>query len=120
MFKELANIGNLLVQAQQMSGKMQELNRRLATERVTGEGGGGMVSVELNGLGQVLRVSLDRRLVERQEVELLESLVVAAVNDGITRAKTLHVDAMKSLTEGVKLPGLDAALEQFMRPDGTP
>ena len=113
MFKNLANLGNLMRQAQEMGGKMEALNNRLKTQRVTANAGGGMVEVEMNGLGQMVRLTIEPELVAKNEREMLEDLIPAAVNEAIQKAKQLHVDEMKSLTEGIDVPGLDAAIEKF-------
>lgn len=113
MFKGLANLPSLMRSAQQMGGKMQELNQRLRRERVTASVAAGMVEVEANGVGEILRLTIDPQLLERGELEMLEDLVPAAVNEALAKAKQLHVDAMKEMTEGIDLPGLTQALEQF-------
>src|SRR5262245_29710708 len=97
----------MLRQAQQMGGRLQELNQRLAVARVRGVAGGGLVSVEANGLGQILYVHIDPSLFAQGDRELVEDLNVAAVNDALAKAKELHVAWMKSLTEGIDLPGLE-------------
>ena len=108
MLKGLANLGNLMRQAQEVGGRMKEVNDRLKSEKVVGSAGGGMVEVEMNGLGQVLRLTIEPALVEKNEREMIEDLVPAAVNQASQKAKQLHVEAMKSLTEGIEVPGLDA------------
>ena len=113
MLKNLTNLGNLVRQAQDMGGKMQEINERLRTQRVTATAGGGMVSVEMNGLGQMLRLTIEPQLVENNEREMLEDLIPAAVNDAIQKSKQLHVEEMKSLTQGIEIPGLDSALDRL-------
>ncbi|MBW3596631.1 MAG: YbaB/EbfC family nucleoid-associated protein [Planctomycetes bacterium] len=113
VFKGLANLPSLMRSAQQMGGKMQELNQRLRRERVTASVAAGMVEVEANGVGEILRLTIDPQLLERGELEMLEDLVPAAVNEALAKAKQLHVDAMKEMTEGIDLPGLTQALEQF-------
>ncbi len=113
MFKNLANLGNIMRQAQEMGGRMQEVNDRLKAQKVTANAGGGMVEVEMNGLGQMLKLTIDPLLVENNEREMLEDLIPAAVNDAIQRAKQLHVEEMKSLTQGIDIPGIDSAIEKF-------
>ena len=113
MFKGLANLANLMRQAQQVSGKMQALNEKLKSERATASTGGGMVEVEVNGLGEVLRVKIDPALVQQGEREMIEDLLPAAVNQAVAKAKQLHVAAMKSLTDEMELPGLSDALAQL-------
>ncbi len=119
MLKGLGNIASLMRQAQQLSGKMQDVNDTLKTQRTTASTGAGMVEVEVNGLGEVLRVKIDPTLVERGEREMIEDLLPAAVNQAIAKARQMHVDAMKSVTSDLDLPGLEDALEH-LTPDGPP
>jgi len=113
MFKGLGNIASLMRQAQQMGGKLQELNERLKNDRATASTGAGMVEVEVNGLGEVLRVKIDPSLVERGDREMIEDLLPGAVNQAVAKAKQLHAEAMRSMTEGLNLPGLDEAISQI-------
>ncbi|MCA9151476.1 MAG: YbaB/EbfC family nucleoid-associated protein [Planctomycetales bacterium] len=113
MFEGLANIGKLMRQAQEMGGKMQEATEELKTKRVTGTAGGGMVEVEANGLGEILRLTIDPQLIERQEKDIIEDLVPTAINIAVRRARELHAEMMKSMTAGLPLPGLDDALSKL-------
>jgi DNA-binding YbaB/EbfC family protein len=92
---------------------MQEVNQQLKVKRVTAASGGGMVQVEANGLGEILSVTIDAQLVENNEREMIEDLVPAAVNLAIQKAKELHSESMRSLTDGFELPGLDEALAKM-------
>ncbi|MCA9258656.1 MAG: YbaB/EbfC family nucleoid-associated protein [Planctomycetales bacterium] len=109
----LANLPGLLKQAQEMGGRVQQLNEELKTKRVVGAAGGGMVEVEANGLGDVLAVRLAPELVEKQDRELLEDLIPTAVNDAAKKAKQLHAEMLQELTGGLNLPGLSDALGQL-------
>ena len=113
MFKNLANIGTLLRNAQQFSGKLQEIQDRLRQERVVGSAGAGLIEVEANGLGEVLRLRIDPQLVERKDREMIESLTPAAINQALEKAKKLHAEAMQSLAGGMNIPGLDQAIAQL-------
>ena len=116
MFKGLGSLGNLgsiMKQAQQLGGKLGEITEKLQHERATGAAGGGLVEVEVNGLGQVLRVNIDPSLFEQQDRELVEDLLPAAFNQAAQRAKELHAQAMKQMTEGLNVPGLSEALESL-------
>jgi nucleoid-associated protein EbfC len=110
MFKNLTNLASLIKQAQQMGGRMQAMNEELKSRRVTGKAGGGMVEAEVDGLGQVLRITIDPALIERKDRELMEDLVPAAVNAAVTKSKELHAEVLKGLTDGMDLPGLKEAL----------
>lgn len=113
MFKGLANFGTILKQAQQMSSRMQEMNEQLKNIRATGTSGGGLVEVEVNGLGEMLRINIDHSLIEKQDRELIEDLVPAAANQANIKAKQEHAEAMKELTGGMNLPGLDEAFNNI-------
>ena len=120
MFKGLGNLANLpalLKQAQEIGTKMQALGEELKTKRATGSAGGGLVEVEVNGLGEVLAVRIDPTLVDRQDREMIEDLLPAAFNAAAQKAKQLHAEAMQSLTGGMQMPGLEDALSQLT---GTP
>lgn len=109
----LANFGNLMKQAQEMGGKMQQLNEELKSKRVVGNAGGGLVEVEANGQGEVLAVRIDPTLVEKQDRELLEDLLPAAFNSAQQKANQLRAEQMQELTGGLNLPGLSEAMSQF-------
>lgn len=103
----LANLGQIMKQAQELGGKMQEIQAELRAARVSGAAGGGMVEVDANGLGEVLAVRIDPSLMEKQDKELIEDLLPAAINDAAAKAKQKHVEAMQQATGGLNLPGLD-------------
>jgi len=113
MFKEIGNLGNLWKAAQQMGGKMQEIQEQLRSARATGTAGGGMVEIEMNGLGEVLRAKLDPALFGAGDREMLEDLLPAAINQAQAKARDLHRTAMQSMTSGLNLPGLNEALDQL-------
>jgi nucleoid-associated protein EbfC len=116
MLKGLAGLGSMLKQAQEMGGKMKALQEELKSKRVTGIAGGGMVEIEATGTGEVISCRIDPNIFEQGDRELLEDLVVTAVNQAQAKAKQLHADAMQSMTGGMNLPGLDEALSQFTGP----
>jgi nucleoid-associated protein EbfC len=109
----LANVGALLKQAQEFGGKMQAIQEDLKTKRATGAAGGGLVEVEVNGLGEALAVRIDPSLIDKNDREMIEDLLPAAFNAAQQKAKTLHAEAMQSLTGGIPLPGLQDALSQL-------
>lgn len=113
MFRSLGNLTNLLRQAQQFGGQMEKMTEELKTRRATGVAGGGMVEIEINGLMEVLRCRIEPQLAVGGDRELLEDLVVAAVNQAVAKAKQLHTEALKEITGGLELPGLDAALAKL-------
>ena len=100
-------------QAQEMGTKMQQMTEELKTKRVIGSAGAGLVEVEANGTGEVLAVRIDPSLFEKQDRELIEDLLPAAINAAQSKSKELYAQQMQSLTGGMNLPGLGEALSQL-------
>ena len=113
MFKGLGDLGTLLRSAQEMGGKLQAINEQLKSQTASGRSGGGMVQVDVNGLGEVLRVKIDPQLVERGEREMIEDLLPAATNQALQKAREMHAEAMQGMAAGMNLPGFNEALAQF-------
>lgn len=113
MFKGLGNFTSMLRQAQEIGARMQGLSERLKVQRTQGSAGGGLVEIEANGLGEVLRCKIDPTLLEQQDRELLEDLVASAVNQALAKARALHAEALQSMTGNVELPGLQDALAKL-------
>jgi DNA-binding YbaB/EbfC family protein len=109
----LANLGSMVKQAQEMGSKMQALSEELKTKRATGAAGGGLVEVDVNGLAEVLAVRIDPTLVAKGDREMIEDLLPAAFNAAQQKAKRLHAEAMESLAGGMQVPGLQEALAQL-------
>lgn len=96
------NIAGLMQQAQKMQKDMQKAQEELAQMEVTGQSGGGMVSVVMNGQHAVKRISIDPGVAD--DLEMLEDLVTAAVNDAVNRVKQASEEHMSGLTQGMSLP----------------
>jgi DNA-binding YbaB/EbfC family protein len=96
-------LGNIMKQAQRMQEELQKAQQRLAEEEVTGEAGGGMVRVTMNGKHEVRRVELDPSLMD-DDKEMLEDLLAAAVNDAVHRVAERMQESMSGLTAGLPLP----------------
>ena len=94
----------VLQQAQQMQGKMQQVQEELARMTVTGSAGGGMVTVEADGRGQMRGVRIDPSVVNRDDIEMLEDLVLVAVTDAQAKAAKLAQDEMGKIAGGLNLP----------------
>jgi hypothetical protein len=100
------DLNSIMQQAQQMQAKMGEIQRQLGQKTLTGNAGGGMVSVTVNGRGEVLGVTIEDPLLAVGEKEMLQDLIIAATNDGLRKAKELNNEEMKRLTGGITIPGL--------------
>ena len=118
MFKGLGDLASMMKQAQQIGGRMKEMGEELKKLRAMGSAGGGMVEIEVNGVGEALTCRIEPHLIEQGDIELLEDLVAAAINDANQKSKQLQADAMKSATGGLELPGLEDAMAKLT--GGTP
>ncbi len=95
-------LGNMMKQAQRMQEEMQKAQAELAEMEVTGQAGGGMVSVVMTGRHEVRRVTIDESVYEDRE--MVEDLVAAACNDAVQKLEQVTQERMGSLTEGLNLP----------------
>jgi DNA-binding YbaB/EbfC family protein len=109
----LANIGALVKQAQEMGGKMQAFQEELKTKKATGAAGGGLVEVDVNGLSEVLAVRIEPSLVEKGEREMIEDLLPAAFNAAQAKAKQMHAEALQGLAGGLPMGGFADILSQL-------
>ena len=100
----MADFFKLMQQAQQMQTKLQQMQDDLQHRVVNGSAGGGMVTVEADGRGQMKRIKIDPSLVGLTDVEMLEDLIVVAVNDAQKKATELAQEEMGKLTGGMNLP----------------
>ena len=100
----MKNLGQMMKQVQDMQAKMAEMQERLAEAEVTGSSGGGMVQATLNGKGVLKHIKIDPSLVVPADTEVLEDLIVAAVNDAKTKADDKMQAEMGKLTGGLPLP----------------
>ena len=96
-------IGDMMKKAQEMQENLQKAQRELANREVTGEAGGGMVSVVMRGSHEVNRVRIDPELVG-EDVEMLEDLIAAAINDAVHKVEKSNQAAMQEITAGLNLP----------------
>ncbi|MEJ1298609.1 MAG: YbaB/EbfC family nucleoid-associated protein [Candidatus Sedimenticola sp. (ex Thyasira tokunagai)] len=96
-------LGGLMKQAQKMQAEMQKAQEQLAQEEITGESGGGMVKITMNGKHEVRRVEIDDTLVG-DDKEMLEDLIAAAMNDAVHRIADKTQESMAGMTSGMGLP----------------
>lgn len=99
-------MGDLLKQAQEMQSRMAKIQEELANKTVQGSAGGGMVQVTVNGQFNMTAVQIEPSVVNAAEKDMLEDLILAAVNDGMRKARELASSEMSKLTGGLKIPGL--------------
>lgn len=99
-------IGNIMKQAQQMQRRMAQLQEELASKQVEASAGGGMVTAVVSGKQQLLALKIDPAAVDPEDVEMLQDLVTAAVNEAIKQSQQLASEEMGKLTGGMNIPGL--------------
>ena len=99
-------MGNLMKQAQQMQQKMLKLQEEIAKRTLDASVGGGMVTVTVNGKSEVLRIKIEPQVVDPNDVEMLEDLILAGVNEALRKAQEVVSEEMSKLTGGLKIPGL--------------
>ena len=106
MSEGLGSMGGLMKQAQEMQAKLAKIQEELAKKTVEATSGGGMVRVIVNGQFMLASIKVDPSVVDPEEVEMLEDLVRAAINEGLRRAREMASEEMSKLTGGFKIPGL--------------
>ena len=104
--KGMPNMGSLMKTAQKLQEKMTKLQEELGEKTVETSSGGGMVTVVANGKQEIVSIKIDPEVVDASDVEMLEDLVLAAVNDALYQAKQMVSEEMGKLTGGVKIPGI--------------
>jgi DNA-binding YbaB/EbfC family protein len=97
------NINQMMKQAQQMQERLQQ---QMADMRVEASAGGGMVTVVVNGNKQIQRLKIDPEVVSKEDVEMLQDLILAAINDANRKAEDQLSRQMSGLMGGMKIPGL--------------
>ncbi len=106
MAEGIGGMGNLLKQAQEMQARIAKIQEELGQKTVAGSAGGGMVQVTVNGQLNLTAVKIDPTVINVNEREMLEDLVLAAVNDGMRKAREMVSTEMSKVTGGFKIPGL--------------
>ena len=99
-------MGNLLKQAQQLQTKMARLQEELEEKTVEASSGGGMVTVVVNGRHEILSISIEPEVINPDDQEMLQDLILAAINDGLAKARNMVNEEMGKLTGGMNLPNI--------------
>lgn len=116
MFKGLGNLASILKNVQQIQGQMEQMKEQLRQTRVEGSAGGGMVVVEANGQQEVVNCRISGELFLQGDREMIEELVVAATNQALQQARKAAQEEMGKAVDGLQIPGLSDALNQFAGP----
>lgn len=104
--KKMGNMGNMMKQAQQLQSKMMRLQEELGTRTVEATAGGGMIKVVADGKQQIVSIEIEKEVVDPEDVEMLQDLVIAAVNDALAKSQEMVSTEMGKLTGGLNIPGL--------------
>jgi DNA-binding YbaB/EbfC family protein len=98
--------GGRLKQAQRIQAQLAKVQEEMAQKTIEASSGGGMVSVVVNGRQEVISIDIEREVVNPEDIDMLQDLVLAAVNEGIRKSQEMVTEEMKKLTGGLSIPGL--------------
>lgn len=101
------DIGNIMGKVQEMQANMQRIQEELKNKSFEAASGGGMVTATVNGKGDLLKLKIDPQAVDKRDVEMLEDLVVAAINAAVTKSQEEMKEQLAQMTGGMNIPGLD-------------
>jgi DNA-binding YbaB/EbfC family protein len=104
--KGLPNMGQIMKQAQKFQAKIAKLQEELGDKTVEASAGGGMVTVIANGRQEIVSVKIDQEVIDPDDSEMLQDLIMAAVNDALSRAKDMVNEEMGKLTKGMNIPSI--------------
>lgn len=102
----MKGMGNMMKQAQKLQSKMLRIQEEMAEKTVEATAGGGMIRVTANGRQQILSIRIEKEVVDPDDVEMLQDLILAAVNDALTKSQEMITAEMSKLTGGLNIPGL--------------
>jgi DNA-binding YbaB/EbfC family protein len=102
----MKGMGNMMKEAQKLQARMLKMQEELAEKTVESAVGGGMIKVVANGRNQVVTIRIEKEVVNPEDVEMLQDLILAAVNDALSKSQEMVAAQMSKLTGGLNLPGL--------------
>ncbi len=102
----MGNMGNMMKQMKKVQKQMEEMQNQLEETEIEASAGGGAVTVKVNGKREVIAITIDEAVVDPEDVEMLQDLVMAAVNEAMRNADEMAAKEMNKLTGGMNIPGL--------------
>ena len=102
----MKGMGNMMQQAQKLQSQLLKLQEELAEKTVEATAGGGMVKVVANGKQQIASIQIEQEVVDPEDVDMLQDLVLAAVNEALTKSQEMVTSEMSKLTGGLNIPGI--------------
>ena len=100
------NLGNIMKQAKKMQERISQLQQELEMRTIEAQAGGGMVKVVVNGKFEIVSLKIEKDVVNPEDVEMLQDLIAAAVNEGIRKAQEMASEEMAKITGGLNIPGM--------------
>ncbi|MBW1829191.1 MAG: YbaB/EbfC family nucleoid-associated protein [Deltaproteobacteria bacterium] len=104
--KGMPNMGKLMKQAQQLQTKMAKMQEELSEKTVEASAGGGMIIAVANGKQELVSIQIEQEVIDPDDAEMLQDLIMAAVNDALNRAKEMMNEEMGKVTQGMNIPGM--------------
>ncbi len=104
--KGFPNMGSILKQAQKLQAQIEKIQEELEEKTVEASAGGGMVRVIVNGKQELVSIHIEPEVIDPDDPEMLQDLIVAAVNEGLAKARGMVNEEMQKLTKGLNIPGL--------------
>lgn len=105
-FPGMGNMGNMMKQVQKMQKQMADLQNELNEREVEASAGGGAITVKVNGKKEILAITIDKDVVDPDDVEMLQDLIIAATNEALRNAEEMVSKEMQKITGGMNIPGL--------------
>ena len=102
----MKGMGNMMKQAQKLQAQMLKLQEEMAAKTVETSAGGGMVKVVANGKQQIISIQIEKEVVDPEDIEMLQDLVLSAVNEALTKSQEMVAAEMSKLTGGLNIPGI--------------
>ena len=102
----MKNMMSMMKQAQKLQAKMVELQAEVGNRTVSAQAGGGMVEAVVNGRQELVSLRIDKEVVSPDDVDMLQDLILAAVNEALNRSREMMAQEMSKLTGGMQIPGL--------------
>ena len=99
-------LGGMLKQAQKIQAQLAKIQEEMAQRTIEASSGGGMVSVVVNGKQEVISIKIEREVVDPDDIDMLQDLILAALNEGIRKSQEMVSEEMRKLTGGLSIPGL--------------
>ncbi len=102
----MKNLGSIMKQAQKIQAQIAKVQEELAQKTVEATAGGGMITVVANGKQEIVSITIEPEVIEAKDIEMLQDLVVAAVNEALRKAQEMASEEMRKITGGLQIPGL--------------